>query len=71
MDTHNEQHYLVKDLADKWNLSQKVVRELFAGEAGVLRIARPRSRSKREYCSLRIPESVARRVHDRLRGATK
>lgn len=48
-----------------WNLSADAVRKLFRNEPGVFVLSRPR-RGKRRYTTLRIPESVARRVHQKL-----
>ena len=61
-----ETHYTVQQIAEKWHLSEKVVRNLFRGEPGVIKIDSPERRFKRGYCTLRIPESVAQRVHTRL-----
>lgn len=60
-------HYSVKELADAWNLSPDTIRRLFADEPGVLVIENPdRRHGRRRYASLRIPESVARRVYQKL-----
>jgi len=61
-----ETHYTIQEIAEKWHLSEKVVRTLFRDEPGVVRIDSPERRFKRSYCTLRIPESVAVRVHGRL-----
>ena len=47
-------------------LDSETVRRLFEREPGVLVIERARSRNSRHYRTLRIPESVADRVHRRL-----
>ena len=60
-----EKHYRVKELAGIWGLSPKTVTRIFAGEAGVIRVANNGS-GKRKYATLSIPESVALRVHERL-----
>ena len=65
-DSAVERHYTPEEIASIWNLSVDTVRRLFEGEAGVLIIERPRLRSRRRYRTLRIPESVAVRVHRRL-----
>lgn len=64
----NEQHLSVKQLAKLWGLSEFTIRELFSNEAGVIRIVRPENTrtGKRGYTSLRIPDSVARRVHEKI-----
>ncbi len=61
-----EQHYTVQEIAEKWHLSEKVVRGIFRDEPGVIKIDREERRCKRGYCSLRVPESVVLRVHGRL-----
>src|SRR6266852_4350962 len=62
-----EKHYSVKELANLWNLSDRTIRRLFVGEPGVVEWGACERRMKRAYKTLRIPESVARRVHGRLR----
>ena len=61
-----ERHYSPEDLGKLWNFSGDTVRRLFEREPGVLVIERARSRNARRYRTLRIPESVAERVHRRL-----
>jgi hypothetical protein len=60
-----ELHFSPEQLGERWNLSADTVRRLFEKEPGVLVIERKRSRARR-YRTLRIPESVAQRVHRRL-----
>jgi hypothetical protein len=47
-------------------LGVDVIRRIFEHEDGVVKIASPERLHKRRYTTLRIPESVARRVHRRL-----
>lgn len=61
-----ERHYAVSEIAEIWNLSRDVVRKIFEGEPGVLVMGGDRTRSKRGYRTLRIPESVMERVHRKL-----
>jgi len=71
-----ERHYAVADLAANWNLSTDLIRDLFSDEPGVIKISRQTSSHKRTqretksrpriWVQLRIPESVAKRVYDRL-----
>ena len=61
-----ENHYTVQEIAEKWHLSETVVRNLFRDEPGVIKIDSPERRFRRGYCTLRVPESVAERVHSRL-----
>ncbi len=63
--------YTVAAIAERWNLSTAVVRRIFREEEGVLKVGEERSRLvKRKYVQrhvvMRIPESVLRRVEDRL-----
>ena len=61
-----ERHYSVEELAELWKLSDDFIRRLFLREPGVVIFyhARP---GRRVYRTLRIPESVAQRVHRRMR----
>jgi len=61
-----ERHFKPEELGKLWGLSTNVIRALFADEPGVLKIVRPEKLHKRRYLSLRIPASVAGRVHARL-----
>ena len=60
-----ERHYAPDELGQLWNLSADTVRRLFEREPGVLVIERAQKRARR-YRTLRIPESVAQRVHRQL-----
>ncbi len=61
-------HFSVIELAHAWNLSVKTVRALFENEPGVLVIdpLNGHKFSRRRYRTLRIPQTVAERVHARL-----
>ena len=62
-----ELHYTVAEIAEKWKLSEDAIRRLFEKEPGVLVLGRDGQASgRRRYTTLRIPESVAARVHRRL-----
>jgi len=65
-----ERHFTPKELAGLWKLSETKIRRLFQNEPGVLRIGEPSRRVgrklKRSYFTMRIPESVAIRVHRQL-----
>jgi hypothetical protein len=61
-----EQHYAPGDLAKMWGVSVQTIRELFKEEEGVLKIGSDGNRNRRAYKTLRIPHSVAERVHTRL-----
>jgi hypothetical protein len=61
-----EKHYEPSELAELWGVSAETVRNIFREEPGVLKIGKTGAKYKRGYVSLRIPESVAERVHTRL-----
>jgi hypothetical protein len=61
-----ERHYAVNEVAELWNLSPDKVREIFEHESGVLVIGDRNPRHKRRYLTLRIPQTVLQRVHNRL-----
>ena len=59
-----ERHFKPKQLGELWGLDESTIRRLFEDTPGVLRIGKSDRRDgKRDYVSLRIPESVAMRVH--------
>ena len=64
-ETTFERHYSVDELASIWGVSDDFVRRLFLHEPGVVVFFKHRP-GKRTYRVLRIPESVARRVHRRM-----
>jgi hypothetical protein len=61
-----ERHYAVVEVAEMWHLSPDKVRDLFEHEPGVLVIGDQFPRHKRRYRTLRIPQTVLQRVHNRL-----
>ena len=60
-----EKHYAPDELAELWGVSAETIRITFRKEPGVLQLQQP-TKGKRQYVLLRIPESVAERVHRRL-----
>jgi hypothetical protein len=60
-----ERHFSVDQLSALWNMSDDFVRRLFVHEPGVVVFYHYRP-GRRVYRTLRIPESVALRVHQRL-----
>lgn len=64
LDLFEEQHYTVKELAAKWKLSPEFVRQIVCNEPGVTEWVRQVT-GKRRYRVLRVPKSVAERVHRR------
>jgi hypothetical protein len=66
----DEKHFSPAQLAEAWGVSAETVRILFKNEPGVLRLPShvthgPKARV-RSYVSLKIPQSIAERVHRRL-----
>jgi hypothetical protein len=61
-----EKHFTPQELAEAWGVSIDVIRRIFRDEPGVLKIGDKNPRHKRQYLTLRIPEEVAKRVHQRL-----
>jgi hypothetical protein len=66
-DLSKEKHYSIDEISTLWGLSHKTIRRIFQNEPGVVEVGTEESRSKRAYITRRIPESVMRRVHRRLR----
>jgi hypothetical protein len=58
-----EKHYTPAELAELWGVSVQTIREVFKDEEGVLKLGSNGTRTRRAYKTLRIPESVAERVH--------
>jgi hypothetical protein len=64
-----ERHFTPQELAELWRLDETTIRRIFQDEPGVLRIGKlKRHDGKRDYVTLRIPESVANRVYDKRTG---
>jgi hypothetical protein len=62
-----EPHFTLAQVAEAWGVSTDTVRRMFQDEPGVLVIEPPAGRfSRRRYRTLRIPASVAERVHRRM-----
>lgn len=64
-ETAFERHFSVEELAELWRMSEDFVRRLFLHEPGVVIFHKARP-GRRVYRTLRIPESVATRVHARM-----
>jgi hypothetical protein len=58
-----EKHYSVSEVSRIWGVSEDLVRDIFRGKSGVMRINRPATRMKRAYSTLRIPESTLNRIY--------
>lgn len=64
-----EQHYTITELSERWGLSTVTVARIFRNEPGVLKLQQPsliRTRKRRARVTLRVPASVAERVHASL-----
>jgi hypothetical protein len=62
-----EPHFTLAQVAEAWGVSTDTVRRMFQDEPGVLVIEpAPTRYSRRRYRTLRIPASVAERVHRRM-----
>jgi hypothetical protein len=61
-----EPHYSPQTLSEAWGWSADTIRDLFLNEPGVLVLGNRTSGRRRKYVTLRIPASVAERVHKRL-----
>lgn len=57
-----ERHFTPEELGELWKLHPDTIRRRFAHEPGVL-VLEDRKPGKRRYRTMRIPESVAMRVH--------
>jgi hypothetical protein len=65
-ETAFEHHYTPQELAELWKFDESTIRRLFLDEPGVLKYGKASRRDgRRDYVTLRIPESVARRVNAR------
>ncbi|HEY6371270.1 MAG TPA: hypothetical protein VIX37_11880 [Candidatus Sulfotelmatobacter sp.] len=65
-----ERHYTLAELAKAWHVSRPTLHAWFAEEAGVIRYGSDKLKKGRQrtHISLRVPESVARRVYRRRTG---
>jgi hypothetical protein len=61
-----EKHWSVNDVAKQWGVSPDLIRDVFKDEDGVLIFERPRTRTKRAYSTMKIPDSVLERVYNEL-----
>lgn len=65
-----EKHYTLSELAKAWHMSRTILTEWFRDEPGVIRYGSNQLKKgrRRTHVSLRVPESVARRVYRRHTG---
>jgi hypothetical protein len=63
-ETTFERHFTPRQLAELWVLDESTIRRMFMDEPGVMKYGKSSRRDgRRDYVTLRIPESVARRVY--------
>lgn len=62
-DTTFEQHYRIKDLAERWKIGRESVRLAVKDDPGVLKMRHGRKKAHTTYS---VPESVARKIHTKL-----
>jgi hypothetical protein len=61
-----ERHFSPQELAALWGFNSTTIIRMFLDEPGVLKVGKQGRRDgKRDYVSLRIPASIAQRVHER------
>lgn len=58
-----EKHYRIEELAKLWRLGRETIRNLLIDEPGVVKIRLGRKKAHTTYS---VPDSVARRIHNRL-----
>ncbi len=61
-----ERHYTPAEVAELWNLDVETIRRIFQHEHGIVVLQSPVNKHKRPYKTIRIPQSVLERVHQRL-----
>lgn len=59
-----EPHYSLKQIAEAWGISVRMARRIFRDQPGVVDPTVHKSLTSRPYQILRIPASVAARVHE-------
>jgi hypothetical protein len=59
----HDKHWKVGEVSKAWNLGRETIRRLFKDEPGVIKIQMGR---KKAHVFYSIPDSVLRRVHNRL-----
>jgi AraC-like DNA-binding protein len=65
-----ERHYTLAELATAWHMSRATLVQWFRDEPGVIRYGTGKLKKGRQriHVSLRVPESVARRVYKTRTG---
>jgi hypothetical protein len=65
-----ERHFTLTELEKAWHVSRKTLQTWFRNEQGIIRYGSDKLKKGRlrTHLSLRVPESVARRVYRRRTG---
>lgn len=65
-----ERHYTLTELAKRWHVGVRTIRPWFIDEPGVIKYGTDKLKRGRQrtHVSLRVPESVARRVYRKRTG---
>jgi hypothetical protein len=65
-----ERHYTIAELAKAWKMGYNTLKPWFMEEPGVIKYgaAKLKKGRRRTHVSLRVPESVARRVYRKITG---
>lgn len=61
-----ERHYSCAEVATLWSFDVETIRRLFENEPGIIVLQTPIRKGKRPYKTIRIPQNVLERVHQRL-----
>lgn len=62
-----ERHYSINEIAELWGFAPGVVRRIFAARSDVIRIGHAEKIRKRQYITIRVPESVLAKVYNELK----
>jgi hypothetical protein len=61
-----EHHFTPRELAELWKFDESTIRRMFIDEPGVMIYGKEKRRDgRRDYVTLRIPDSVVQRVYER------
>lgn len=63
-----EKHYTIAEVAELWNLSWSTVRRMLEKETGIVVWGNAGDNKRKRYQTVRIPESVLQRIHNRMRA---
>jgi hypothetical protein len=58
----------IAEISAMWSLSRRTIRRILDNEPGILALGHPGNEHRQRYQRLRVPESVLRRIYDRMRS---